>query len=227
MSQKLVYAVVGLIVAAVVTFNVLQPIQVLPRARMAPGFAFTNHAGESRTSEDYRGKLTIYSFTPSRCGAGCPPIPDEMQALRKALVREAPADLSYALAIISLDPEHDTPEALRRHFDGYDTSEIVTAAGSTVSWDFLTGDPRRTKYVVGGGFGLFYERRDGTEPGIRFDPRYVVVDGWGVVRAEYLTPKLDLSRVMRDLDLLASEARHSTGVARLAYEAAHLFRCYP
>ncbi|MBI5567151.1 MAG: SCO family protein, partial [Chloroflexi bacterium] len=98
---------------------------------------------------------------------------------------------------------------------------------SSVTWDWLTGDVLRTKYVVGGGFSVFYDDRPGTTDTVRLDPRYVLVDGAGIVRAEYRTVDLNVERVAQDIAILADEIQNSQGAARLAYEAAHLFRCYP
>ena len=62
---------------------------------------------------------------------------------------------------------------------------------------------------------------------MRFDPRIVLVDGWGTLRAEYRVTQPDMEIIARDLRLLTEEAQNSEGTARLAYEAAHLFLCYP
>jgi protein SCO1/2 len=49
----------------------------------------------------------------------------------------------------------------------------------------------------------------------------------GIIRAEYRTPEIDPAILLRDIHFVAEEARRSTGAAKLAYEAAHLFMCYP
>ena len=64
--------------------------------------------------------------------------------------------------------------------------------------------------------------------------------GWGIIRAEYRqyesTERLSLSEgttdidpdvILRDIGLIVEEVRNSKGVASAAYEAAHLFACYP
>ncbi len=54
-------------------FAIFRPITVLPRITLAPGFIFTNTAEESVTSEDFRGGLTLYSFSYTGCEAhDCP-----------------------------------------------------------------------------------------------------------------------------------------------------------
>jgi len=55
----------------------------------------------------------------------------------------------------------------------------------------------------------------------------VLVDGLGIMRAEYRTGAPAPELIARDVNLLVKEAANSDGIARLGYEAAHLFLCYP
>ncbi|MFN8475647.1 MAG: SCO family protein [Anaerolineae bacterium] len=216
---RIAYGLAALAVIAVLAFAIGKPLRVLPRISLSPGFAFTNQAGVVRTSEDYRGKMTLYSFGYTGCGAGCPQTADQVAALRERLATGKPEGVDVALVTISVDPEHDTPEALARFAAKY-------PGDASVPWDLLTGDPVRTKYTVGGGFGVYYDRKADDPTALRFEPHFVLVDGWGIIRANYRTSQLDQNIVMRDLQSLADEARNSTGLAHVAYEAAHVFRCY-
>ena len=71
---------------------------------------------------------------------------------------------------------------------------------------------------------MYYGPSD--DGGFDYDPAMMLVDGWGILRAEYRTPTPKLETVVRDVRLLIDEAENSEGVARYAYEAAHLFLCY-
>jgi protein SCO1/2 len=221
---RLFYFFSAAFVIAVLAFNIFKPIKVLPRIGLAPGFAFINQDGESRTSEDFRGKLTVYSFTYTGCVEDCPQTTSYMQALRGALIRSGNQDMKFALVTISIDPEHDTPAALNTY-----AVPFLKEQANNVSWDFLTGDALRTKYVVGGGFNVYYQTTadQAGRSSIKLDSRYALVDGWGIIRAEYRGADMDVQLVMRDIGYLVSEVRNSQGVARYAYEAAHLFKCYP
>ena len=208
-----------LLAVASLVFATWRPIKVLPRIRLAPGFAFVNQAGDLRTSESYRGKVTLYSFSYTGCGAACAEAQAQLDSLRRGLAQNRPAELDLALVTISVDPERDTPATLARH------TAQAPIDGAGIAWDWLVGEPTLTRYAVGGGFGVYYQAEpDGR---VKLDPRYFLVDGWGVIRAEYSIGGLDPQRVRRDIDFLAAEVRNSDGPARLAYEAAHLFRCYP
>jgi protein SCO1/2 len=62
---------------------------------------------------------------------------------------------------------------------------------------------------------------------VDFEPRYVLVDGLGMIRAYYFTAQPNAEILLRDINFLLAEATNSTGSKKLAYEAAHLFLCYP
>ena len=224
----LFYSFVAVAVLSVLAFSFFQPITVLPRVRLAPGFALENQTGQTRTSEDYRGTVTLYAVSYTRSGESGDEAMTRMGELRGRLREAPPGGLGFALVTLTVDPEHDTREVLHGYAERFGAGE----AGEDVRWDFLRGDLLETKYIVGGGFETYYTHEPpGDDPGgdthIRLERRFVLVDGWGIVRAEYRDDTFNADRVMRDLQWLASEAANSEGLAGLAYEAAHLFRCYP
>jgi protein SCO1/2 len=128
--------------------------------------------------------------------------------------------MNMSLVTISIDPKNDTSARLAEH-----TAALNIANEAAVPWVFLSGEETRTKFAVGGGFRVYYD--DNTSTGMRFTPRYVLVDPSGIIRAEYGTAALNLETLQRDVDLLAQEMRNSGGIGRYGYEAAHLFVCYP
>lgn len=219
------YALAITVTLSIVAFNVIRPIVVLPRIAPSPGFALVGSDGQPVTSEDRRGFLTLYSFSYLDCATEyCPQSIDDIAALRQAIADTLPADTPLQFVTISLDPERDTPERLR-------AAEAARAlpAGAP-GWLLLTGDPTRTRATVGGGFGVYYSQPDtvATPAGrVSFDPRYVLVDHLGIMRAEYRSGTPDPALIARDVNLLLEEAANSSGVVRLGYEAAHLFLCYP
>ena len=222
----LLYGLFAIIIVSSLSFSIFKPIKVLPRVSLAPGYAFHNQDNESRTSEHYRGKLTLYTFTYTNCDGDCPDVTSQMQEMR-TLLEDATSDtVDYALVTVTLDPERDTSETLNVFAAPY-----LDADDSSVTWDFITGDPLRMKYMTGGGFGIFYEPvpdpNSADDYEINFYPRFVLVDGWGIIRAEYRTADLNYDEVLEDINYLTDEINNSQGAAKYAYEAAHLFRCYP
>ena len=207
--------VVFLLVGAFVVF---QPVQVLPRARLAPGFTLTDQSGERLTSEDLRGKFVLYSFTYTNCPPPCRDVDATMQAVQNRLAEVELYGSQVEFVTISVDPMRDTPEALAAH---------AADLGAGDNWRFATTDNQGAlKDIVGGGFRTFYEQQDdGT---FILDPGFVLVDGYGIIRNEYRyqTVAPDVDRIVRHLGVIAEEVEKSTGAATLAYEAAHLFLCY-
>ncbi len=104
-------------------------------------------------------------------------------------------------------------------------AEASGADGET--WQWLGGSESEIRTVVGAGFQRFYEIK--TDGSIRFDPGYVLVDGAGVVRGEYRYQTLadDSDKITSHVAVLAEEIRYADGAGAIAYEAAHLFLCYP
>lgn len=212
---------VGLImiaVAGVLAFAIFKPIKVLPRMRQAPGFILTDQDGQRLTSEDLRGKVVVYNFLYTRCGEACNTMNATMQEVQRRLGEVELGAMPVQFVTISFDPEHDTPEALQAYAE--------SLGADPAQWRFVTGDAHRVKQVIGSGFEAFYTPDD--QGGFQFDPKFVLVDGLGIIRSEYRyqveTP--DADRILRHLGVLAEEVRKATGVNKLVYEAAHLFLCY-
>ncbi len=212
------YAFGGLLAAAVFAFKVFQPVQVLPRIRLAPGFALVDQDGQTLTSEDLRGSVVLYSFYYTRCARDCQQVIPTLQIIQKGL-KSISSETPLRVVTISFDPEHDTPEQLRAF--------AAQVGADPAIWRFaFLEDPKRLKYLIGGGFEVFYEPRpDGT---FDFDPVFILVDPLGIIRGEYryrtLSP--DHERILRHVNVLLDEIRNAKGAAKGLYEAAHLFLCY-
>lgn len=205
-----------LVVAAVPTlFVALQPVQVLPRLGLAPGFSLVDQRGERLTSDDLRGGITLYAVAYGRCGARCEPVAARMREVYARLDDEAvDPDIPVRLVSISLDPDGDDPAELAAR-------EAVPPDPDL--WRFATADTAHLRDVVGTGLETWHARdADGT---ITFDPTLVLVDQLGVKRAVFRYSIPDPDRLVLHLREMTKEAR-ATGMAHLAYEAAHLFACY-
>lgn len=208
-----------LLCGAVLAFATLQPVKVLPRIALSPGFALIDQTGERFTSEELRGSLVLYNFTYTACAPPCPQTSDQMRAVQKRLPAIETRGLPVRLVTISFDPIRDTPATLRAYSERWGADPL--------RWRIATGEAAHLKNVIGGGFGVFYDDAATGAGSFVFDPTFVLVDGAGIVRAKYQTATLDLALIERDLSLIATEAVQSEGPFRLAYEAAHLFMCYP
>ncbi|MCB9111914.1 MAG: SCO family protein [Anaerolineales bacterium] len=213
------YVVAGLLVVSAFAFKIFQPIQVLPRMRLAPAYSFIDQDDQEFTSEAMRGQFVLYSFIYTNCDEPCNTANATLQEVQSRLNEVDLGDIPVSFVSISIDPDRDTPEALKTY---------GSALGADFNqWKFATTTNKSLlKTVVGSGFETYYE--DKGNGNFALDPGYVLVDGWGIIRAEYRysTQVSDADRILRHLGVLAEEVKNSTGSAKLAYEAAHLFLCY-
>jgi protein SCO1/2 len=212
----LFFGLFGLMAAGVIWFSTARPITVLPRITLAPGFYLTDQSGAKFTSEDLRGQITLYNFTYTNCTDPCVQTSPVMAQVQSRLP-EINSSVPLKLATFSIDPERDDEASL---------SAFAEEMGAdTAVWHIATGGAPQLKSVIGGGFSVYYQAQE--DGRFKLDPAFFLVDGNGVIRAEYRTDTPDLDVIMRDFGLLAAEVDHSEGIYRFAYEAAHLFSCYP
>lgn len=212
------YGLLALVVVGVIAFVTIRPIQVLPRITLAPGFALSDQDGARLTNEDLRGKVVLYNITYAHCTPPeCVDTSTAVQAVRERLDEIDTQGIPVEFVTISVDPARDDTAVLQAY------AEEIGADGEM--WHVVTGDPERLKWVVGGGFNVYYNERDNGE--LTLDPALILVDGLGIMRAEYRTATPAADRILRDIRLVTEEAINSSGTTRYAYEAAHLFLCYP
>ncbi len=99
-------------------------------ARPAPDFRLTDQDGAERSLADWRGKAVLLDFIYTNCPGPCPLLTSLHVRVQQALPAEAREGIWFAS--ISLDPERDTPEAMRAYAE---------ARGADLSrWSFLTGE---------------------------------------------------------------------------------------
>ncbi len=208
----------ALLVLAVMAFAILEPIQVLPRMRIGPGYSLVDQSGTAFTSEDVRGDVVLYTFGYADCGDRCAGMEATVREVRDRLGEVDMGDVDVRFVTLTFDPATDTPEQL--------SGKAASVGADGDQWRYVTGEPAHVDNVLRSGFRTWYEPRP---DGIAFDPTLVLVDGWGVIRGEYKYQTLtsDSDKIVRHLGILGEELRNAKGAASLAYEAAHFFLCYP
>ena len=106
-----------------------------------PRFTLTERSGRRITLDDLRGLVWVADFIYTECTESCP-----TQSLQFAqLQREFAEAADLRLVSITVDPQHDTPEVLRRYAERY-------TAGHR--WWFLTGDKTDIYCLAQQGFRL-------------------------------------------------------------------------
>ena len=162
-----------------------------------PDFALTNRDGRAVRLQDLAGKPWIADFIFTRCPASCP----MMTARMARLNRELPDDLDVRLVSFSVDPEHDTPQALQRYAESYQ---------APARWLFLTGGKDDLYRLSRQGFKLGIDIPP-SDPGaakpaepILHSTRFVLVDAQGRIRGYYDGFDEDsMKKLLRDLEAVS------------------------
>ena len=95
---------------------------------------------------------------------------------------------------VTVDPERDTPDVLRRY--------AVAHGANLGGWAFLTGTPSEIREVARR-YGVYYRKT----PGGDVDHTFLtsVVDQAGILRVQYLGVRFDPDELLRDIQTLLPE----------------------
>jgi protein SCO1/2 len=108
------------------------------RREPAPPFALVDQDGRPLALADLRGRLVVLDFLFTHCPGPCPIQTGALVELQRSLAPELRA--RTRLVSITLDPERDSPEALRAY--------ALARGADLASWSFLTGPPEVVRSVV-------------------------------------------------------------------------------
>lgn len=163
----------------------------LPVLQEVPEFALTAADGRRIGRADLLGRPWVVDFIFTSCAGACPILSGELARVQKGL----PPDLPARLVSITVDPAHDTPEALQAY--------AARFGADPERWLFLTGTPDAIYSLARDGFML--AAGPSPDPSQADGPffhsnRLVLVDSTGRVRGYYdgLDSK-DVDRLARDL----------------------------
>ena len=211
-------SVVGALILLIMGFAVFQPVKVVPRLGLAPGFTLVDQSGERLTSEDLRGAVTLYTFGYTHCRTGCFPTDSVFRAVQDRLGEVDLGDMRVRFVTVSFDPTRDSPAAL--------AAAAEDAGADPELWTFATGEPDALKTLIGTGFEIYYGPHPDDPQAFEYRPGVFIVDGNGILRREYRWGMPSVDGLLKDLRVLAREVNAAEGAERLAYEAAHIFACY-
>lgn len=187
-----------LVVAGAAVYQRMRRPEPPPVLGPVPEFQLTNRDGRTIRLSDLAGKPWVADFIFTRCPASCP-----IMTSRMALVnRELADDVDFRPVSISVDPEHDTPEVLRRYAESFQAPE---------DWLFLTGGRDEIFRLSKDGFKLGIDDNPAPAPSGKPHPepilhstRFILVDAQGQIRGYYNAfSDEDLEKLKRDLQALA------------------------
>ncbi len=164
------WRITTLVAASVLLSSCVDPANKLPDYGKVPSFTMTDSEGRAFRSSDLSGKVLVVDFIYTNCPAECPMMSSKMHSLEKKLQGED--DVRFVS--ISVDPERDTPAALKAFAGRY--------GGANKQWIFLTGTPDTvhllayTTFHVGDVLGK-----------IEHSTKFILVDRRGSIRGYYST----------------------------------------
>ncbi len=139
-------------------------------AEYARTLALPDQNGQARTLDDFKGKVTVVFFGYTQCPDVCPTTMAELAQVKKALGKDGERVQGV---FVTVDPERDTPEALKAYMASFDPSFVA-----------LRGTLEQTK-AAAKEFKVFYAKVPGKAEGsytIDHTAGSYVLDGKGKVR---------------------------------------------
>lgn len=99
----------------------------VPDSPMAPAFTLTDQYGAQRSLSDFKGKVVSLFFGFTHCPDICP---THLARQAEVMRQLGPQADQVAVLFVTLDPERDTPAALKTYMDAFDT-RFIALTGST------------------------------------------------------------------------------------------------
>jgi protein SCO1 len=168
--------------------------QRLSKIKPAPEFSLTNQDGKRITLKDLRGKVLAITFIFASCVDTCPLLTAKMAGIQNHLGGSFGPQVNFVS--ITVDPERDTPEVLRRYAERHQAN--------TAGWFFLTGTPPEIREVAKR-YGIYYKKTPRGDVNHTFLTS--IVDQNGTLRVQYMGVKFNPDEMLRDLKSLIKEAK--------------------
>jgi protein SCO1 len=168
--------------------------QRLSKIGPAPEFTLTNQDGKRIALKDLRGKVLAITFIFASCTDTCPLLTAIMAGLQDRL-GDAFGPRVYFVSI-TVDPERDTPEILKRHAEAH--------RANPAGWAFLTGTQSEIREVTRR-YGVYYKKTQRGDVDHTFLTS--LVDQSGALRVQYMGIRFNPDEMLRDLWSLSGEAK--------------------
>ena len=168
----------------------------LPKIGPAPAFSLTTQEGTRLALQDLRGKVVAVTFIYASCADTCPLLTAKLAGLQARLGTALGAKVFFVA--ITVDPERDTPEVLKRYAQAH--------GANPAGWAFLTGTPAEIQQVARH-YGIYVKKRPRGEVDHTFLTS--LIDHSGTLRVQYLGVRFDPEELLRDLQALVREKTRS------------------
>ena len=170
----------------------------------APAFKLTDQNKKSISNADYSGKVYVIEFFFATCPSICPIMNRHMIEIQNKFF----GNPNFGQASITIDPEKDTPEALKEH------AQLLGVKSS--SWHFLTGNKQYIYDIANKGFNLYAGENSKVNGGFEHSGLFALIDKKGNIRCrkdEYGNPilyydgleKEGIKAIQQDIAILLEE----------------------
>ena len=159
----------------------------------APEFTLTTQDNARLSLRDLRGKVVAVTFIYASCADTCPLLTAKLAGLQAKLGADFGPKVFFAS--VTVDPERDTPEVLKRYAQAHGARPAGRA--------FLTGTPAEIGDVEKK-YGIFAKKN----PRGDVDHTFLtsLIDRDGVLRVQYLGVRFDPGEFLADVRSLLREA---------------------
>lgn len=99
----------------------------VPDSPVAPSFTLTDQYGTQRSLSDFKGKVVSLFFGFTHCPDICP---THLARQAEVMRQLGPQAEQVAVLFVTLDPERDTPAALKTYMDAFDPRFIALTGSS-------------------------------------------------------------------------------------------------
>ena len=168
----------------------------LPVYGTLPDFQLTERSGTTVGLKNLQGKIWIADFIFTRCAGICPMMSSHMKLLQSELKDRS----GITLVSFSVDPDHDTPDALTEYAKRFNADPK--------QWLFLTGDKIKLHELSQQHFHLGVSdipaaERTTPDQTVEHSSKFVLVDQAGQIRGYYSSEEPDFqSKLLHDLNHL-------------------------
>ena len=192
MSRKtrfIIYGVVAVLLLITYLTKESNSNSELPVIGTIPEFYFTDSRDKKISRADLDGKVWVADFIFTTCTMACPVLTGNMNLVHK----EFQNNDDVRIVSISVYPEYDTPEVLKKYASQYDAN--------TNRWHFLTGPEENVQNVIKNGFKM-----GDYEDIIFHSEKFALVDQKGRLRGYYSGMETeDVIRLKKDINKLLNE----------------------
>ncbi|HEY2920502.1 MAG TPA: SCO family protein [Candidatus Binatia bacterium] len=193
-SSKIQRFITTILFPTLALFASLAAAESLPKIKPAPDFTLTNHYGKRVTLKELRGKVLAVTFIFASCADTCPLLTAKMAGIQDRL-GSAFGEKVYFVSI-TVDPERDTPDVLKRYADAH--------KANPAGWAFLTGAPAEIRDVAKR-YGIYSKKTSRGDVDHTFLTS--LVDQSGTLRVQYMGVQFNPDEMLRDLQSLIGEAK--------------------